>query len=107
MKVALETFDVWAGLSRNPTWLALSARCHALLAPSEGEAEEYFEEALRHHFAGEADYGRARTELLFGQGIRWSRDGCANRRCSPRNSSRSRRSSPAAPPTVRSRPSCT
>jgi len=67
---ALVPFDTWAQSTGNPAWLALDSRCHALVTDDESEAEKHFSEALRHHQAAEADFERARTELLFGQELR-------------------------------------
>jgi DNA-binding CsgD family transcriptional regulator len=67
---ALMPFDVWAQNTGNPAWLALDARCHALVTDDESESEKHFAEALRHHLAAEADFERARTELLYGQELR-------------------------------------
>ncbi len=73
-KAALYGFDLWASTTGDPARRALSARCHALLAPRSSEqAEEHFREALRLHLQGESDFERARTELLFGQELRRSR----------------------------------
>jgi DNA-binding CsgD family transcriptional regulator len=67
----LAAFDRWAVSAGGPVVRALSARCHALLAPRGSElAEELFREALRLHRDGESDFERARTELLFGQELR-------------------------------------
>jgi DNA-binding CsgD family transcriptional regulator len=68
---ALEVFDAWAGYYANPRWLALSARCHALLAGA--EADDYFRESLEQHRLSGADFDRARTELLYGQKLRRQR----------------------------------
>jgi DNA-binding CsgD family transcriptional regulator len=76
---ALGAFDGWATSTGNRDWLALSARCHALLAPGAGEAEERYREALEHHHAGEDDFARAHTELLFGQDLRRRRRPAAAR----------------------------
>ncbi|GAB3136555.1 LuxR family transcriptional regulator [Micromonospora sonneratiae] len=71
---ALVVFDRWASGTGNPGRRAVSARCHALLAPrGSGVAEDYFRDALRLHTAGGAEFERARTELLFGQELRRSR----------------------------------
>ncbi|GAB2922769.1 LuxR family transcriptional regulator [Micromonospora polyrhachis] len=71
---ALAVFDRWASGTGNPGRRAVSARCHALLAPrGGGVAEDYFREALHLHAAGGADFDWARTELLFGQELRRSR----------------------------------
>jgi DNA-binding CsgD family transcriptional regulator len=66
-------FDLWARSTENPAWLALAARCRALLADDETDAHRHFTEALRHHHAAEADFERARTELLYGQELRRQR----------------------------------
>jgi DNA-binding NarL/FixJ family response regulator len=52
-----------------PSWsLALAARCRALLAEDDGEAE--FEEALRLHLEAKRPFDHARTELLYGEFLR-------------------------------------
>ncbi|WP_328822550.1 helix-turn-helix transcriptional regulator [Micromonospora rubida] len=69
---ALAVFDRWADSTASPSRRALSARCHALLAPrGSAEAEEGFRAALRLHPAG--GFERARTGLLFGRELRRSR----------------------------------
>jgi DNA-binding NarL/FixJ family response regulator len=71
---ALAGFDLWASSTGDPVRRALSARCHALLAPrGSAEAEEHFQQALALHLAGEADFEQARTELLYGQELRRAR----------------------------------
>ena len=42
----------WAANTGNPAWLALLARCRALIAEDEDEAERHFREALQFHPAG-------------------------------------------------------
>jgi len=70
----LAVFDAWAASTANPVRRALSARCHALLAPRGGEsARDWYRTALRLHPAGSATFERARTELLFGRELRRSR----------------------------------
>ncbi|WP_030613198.1 helix-turn-helix domain-containing protein [Streptomyces fulvoviolaceus] len=59
----------WATVVRSPDDLALSARCHALLAPG-AEAVEHYRTALDLHAHGTRDFERARTELLFGGALR-------------------------------------
>jgi DNA-binding CsgD family transcriptional regulator len=66
-------FDLWARSTDNPSWLALAARCRALLADDEADAHRHFTQALRHHHDAEADFERARTELLYGQELRRQR----------------------------------
>ncbi|WP_422735210.1 AAA family ATPase [Micromonospora sp. WMMD729] len=71
---ALAAFDRWASSTASPLRRALSARCHALLAPRGGvEAEREFQTALRLHPLEAGAFERARTELLFGQELRRSR----------------------------------
>ncbi|MEU8074308.1 LuxR C-terminal-related transcriptional regulator [Catellatospora citrea] len=71
---ALAGFDLWAASTGDPVRRALSARCHALLAPrGSAAAEEHFQQALALHLAGEADFEQARTELLYGQELRRAR----------------------------------
>ncbi len=66
----LYILDVWVNRSRTAPWLALTARSHALVADDDADVTGYFEEALRQHLAAGGDYGRARTELLYGQYLR-------------------------------------
>jgi DNA-binding CsgD family transcriptional regulator len=67
---SLATFDSWAGSTGNAHWRALSARCHALLAPAPADAYERFQQALRWHDLSPMEFDRARTQLLFGQWLR-------------------------------------
>jgi DNA-binding CsgD family transcriptional regulator len=67
---ALRVYDSWAGSTGSPHWLALSARCHALLVENADEAEAYFREALGQHVLGTTEFDLARTGLLFGQHLR-------------------------------------
>ncbi|MFI7606541.1 AAA family ATPase [Micromonospora sp. NPDC049366] len=71
---ALAVFDRWASSTASPTRRALSARCHALLAPrGSAEAEDAFRTALRTHPAEAGPFERARTALLFGRELRRGR----------------------------------
>ncbi|MEV0328100.1 LuxR family transcriptional regulator [Micromonospora echinospora] len=71
---ALAVFDRWAHSTASPSRRALSARCHALLAPRGSQAaEEGFRAALRWHPPGAGAFERARTEFLFGRELRRSR----------------------------------
>ncbi|WP_307817086.1 helix-turn-helix transcriptional regulator [Micromonospora fiedleri] len=73
-RAALAVFDRWAGSTASPLRRALSARCHALLAPrGSAEAEEHFDRALCLHPADAATFERARTELLYGRELRRNR----------------------------------
>lgn len=75
----LWAYDLWAASTANPTWLALSARCHALLADTEDEADAHYREAIRLHLAGDSPFARARTELLYGEELRRRRHPAAAR----------------------------
>lgn len=71
---ALAVFDRWADSTASPSRRALSARCHALLAPRGSvAAEEGFRTALRLHPPGAGAFERARTAFLFGRELRRSR----------------------------------
>lgn len=67
---ALKVYDSWADSTRNAHWLALSARCHALLADDPNEAEARFQRAMELHALSANTFDRARTGLLFGQQLR-------------------------------------
>lgn len=70
----LAVFDGWADDTGDPARRALSARCHALLAPrGSDEAEQGFRTALLLHPANGSEFERARTELLFGKELRRGR----------------------------------
>ncbi|GIG42972.1 hypothetical protein Dsi01nite_010130 [Dactylosporangium siamense] len=75
----LRAYDLWASSTASPTWLALSARCHALLADTEDEADERYRSAIRLHLAGDSPFARARTELLYGEELRRRRHPAAAR----------------------------
>jgi DNA-binding CsgD family transcriptional regulator len=78
-RAILGAYDLWATSTANPTWLALSARCHALLADTDEEADTRFREAIRLHLAGDSPFARARTELLYGEELRRRRHPAAAR----------------------------
>lgn len=65
-KQLIEAFDRWAPHTGNPDWLALSARCHALVT----DDDDHFAQALEAHDQGSSEFERARTELLFGEKLR-------------------------------------
>jgi DNA-binding CsgD family transcriptional regulator len=67
---SLATFDAWASSTGSAHWLALSARCHALLARDEADAHDHFREALSLHDLIPVEFDRARTQLQFGQWLR-------------------------------------
>lgn len=68
---ALRRFEKWAGVTGSTARLALSHRCHALLAS--GTADEHFEEAIRLHRAAGTALELAKTELLYGNRLRRGR----------------------------------
>ncbi len=68
---ALHLFDKWAETTDNPARLALSRRCHALLA--DGDAEKHFTAALSLHRLGGSPFELARTQLLYGSWLRRAR----------------------------------
>ncbi|WP_433327814.1 helix-turn-helix transcriptional regulator [Spirillospora sp. CA-294931] len=63
----LPGFDRWARQTGRDPVLALSRRCHALLAPDD-RAEQSFAEALGLHRPG--SYDEARTRLVYGEWLR-------------------------------------
>ncbi|HEX8006572.1 MAG TPA: LuxR C-terminal-related transcriptional regulator, partial [Trebonia sp.] len=74
VRQAVRLFHHWASSTGDPTRCALSARCHALLAPRGGdEAERHFTTALRLHAASESEFERARTQFLYGHRLRRER----------------------------------
>lgn len=76
---ALQTFDRWVGESGCAPRLALSHRCHALLADGFAEADEHFKEAIRWHRRSETALELAKTELAYGAKLRRSRKPMAAR----------------------------
>jgi DNA-binding CsgD family transcriptional regulator len=78
-RAVLAAYDVWASSTANPTWLALSERGHALLAEDDDESDARFAAALKLHLAGDSAFGRARTELLYGEELRRRRRPAAAR----------------------------
>jgi DNA-binding CsgD family transcriptional regulator len=67
---ALTVFDRWIGASDCAPRLALSHRCHALLADRAAEADEHFREAIRLHRRGETALELAKTELFYATRLR-------------------------------------
>jgi DNA-binding CsgD family transcriptional regulator len=76
---AARAFDQWAGATGLPTWLALRERCRALRAADPRSEDRHFGEALRQHSAGDSDFARAHTELLYGRSLRRRRRPAAAR----------------------------
>jgi DNA-binding CsgD family transcriptional regulator len=76
---ALGTYDRWVSRSDCAPRLALSHRCHALIAEHEGDAEEHFQEAIRLHRSGETALELAKTELFYASQLRRGRKPTAAR----------------------------
>ncbi|HEY3751943.1 MAG TPA: helix-turn-helix transcriptional regulator, partial [Pseudonocardiaceae bacterium] len=76
---ALETFDRWVGDSNCAPRLALSHRCHAMLAEQTGDADEHFREAIRLHRSSETALELAKTELFYASKLRRGRKPTAAR----------------------------
>lgn len=62
-----------AGPDAAPATRAALARCRGLLAPTETDAEEHFEQALQADLALGSEYAAARTRLLYGERLRRDR----------------------------------
>jgi DNA-binding CsgD family transcriptional regulator len=78
VKESLDQLSAWAASSRHPRARAVEARCRALVAEDDAEADKLYNEALALH--GEADrtgqsrpFDRARTQLLYGEWLRRQR----------------------------------
>ncbi|MFC4911777.1 helix-turn-helix transcriptional regulator [Actinomadura gamaensis] len=71
-RAAVAVFERWAGSTGSPDRLALAARCRALLAAPAAKPELY-RYALDLHQRGQADFERARTQLLYGGALRRQR----------------------------------
>ncbi|PRW64186.1 helix-turn-helix transcriptional regulator [Actinopolyspora mortivallis] len=69
----LRAFDRWVGPTGSPARLALSHRCHALLAEHPSEAEERFRAAIELHRDSGSTLELARTELLYASRLRRAR----------------------------------
>jgi DNA-binding CsgD family transcriptional regulator len=67
---AMAPFEPWALSTGLPLWLAMVARCRALMAEDDDVADHEFEQALRYQAQEVSEFERARTELLFGQALR-------------------------------------
>jgi DNA-binding CsgD family transcriptional regulator len=76
---ALETFDRWVGDSNCAPRLALSHRCHAMLAERPVDADEHFREAIRLHRSSETALELAKTELFYAAKLRRGRKPTAAR----------------------------
>lgn len=60
----------WAAFGADPHAPAQLARCRALLAADDGEADDLYLRALDLHDDSGGDFERARTELLYGRWLR-------------------------------------
>jgi DNA-binding CsgD family transcriptional regulator len=69
----LRRFDAWVTSTGSTARLALSHRCHALLAGRGSAADEHFREAIRLHRASGTALELAKTELLYGLRLRRER----------------------------------
>jgi DNA-binding CsgD family transcriptional regulator len=76
---ALAAFDRWVGDSGCAPRLALSHRCHALLAERPVDADEHFREAIRLHRSSETALELAKTELFYAAKLRRGRKPTAAR----------------------------
>jgi len=76
---AFKAFESWTRAAGGPRWLALAARCRALLAVRPEEVDGHFREALDQHALSGSELDRARTELLYGQALRRARRPAAAR----------------------------
>ncbi|MFD1152701.1 helix-turn-helix transcriptional regulator, partial [Saccharothrix hoggarensis] len=69
---ALRRYEKWADATGSAARLALSHRCHGLLADGTG-ADEHFREAIRLHRASGTAMELAKTELFYGHRLRRDR----------------------------------
>lgn len=76
---ALQTYDRWVGESNCAPRLALSHRCHGMLAERSCDAEEHFQEAIRLHRSSETALELAKTELFYAARLRRGRKPTAAR----------------------------
>lgn len=67
---ALTVFEEWADGMGSVPMQALAARCHALLAADDEEADERFRTAVELHDSSGMAFERARTQLLHGRALR-------------------------------------
>jgi DNA-binding NarL/FixJ family response regulator len=70
---ALHVFDDWANTTASTARLALSARCHAMLATSPADAEERYRTAIDLHRASGTTLELAKTELFYAHHLRRER----------------------------------
>ncbi|WP_216204637.1 helix-turn-helix transcriptional regulator [Amycolatopsis aidingensis] len=70
---ALRVFDDWALATHAPQWLALSERCHGLLATEAQESVRHFRAALSLHRAAGTPLELAKTQLAYARRLRRDR----------------------------------
>ncbi|GAA2797184.1 LuxR family transcriptional regulator [Saccharopolyspora taberi] len=70
---ALRIFDAWARTTGSVARIALSHRCHALLALRGADAEEHFRAAIRLHEQASTPIELAKTGLLYAHWLRRER----------------------------------
>ncbi|ASU77483.1 LuxR family transcriptional regulator [Actinopolyspora erythraea] len=75
----LGAFDHWVSSTRSTTRMALSHRCHALLAERAADADERFRAAIESHRESGSGLELARTELLYAARLRRARKPTAAR----------------------------
>lgn len=67
---ALAIFDAWVHAGGSDAWLALSHRCHGLLATDLADAEQRFTTAITVHRKAGAAMELARTQMAFANRLR-------------------------------------
>ncbi len=72
-RAALARFEAWAPVSDTPLVTGLLARCRAVLAEDDDDAEALFQEAVDRHSDGAPIYERARSQLAYGERLRRAR----------------------------------
>lgn len=66
----LGSFDHWVRSGGSAAWLALSSRCHAMLATDLDEAEHHFRAAIAQHHRAGAAMELARTQMAYANRLR-------------------------------------
>ncbi|GAB3459696.1 helix-turn-helix transcriptional regulator [Actinophytocola sediminis] len=66
----LASFDDWVRAGGSAAWLALSSRCHAMLATDLDEAEHHYRAAIARHQRAGAAMELARTQLGYANRLR-------------------------------------
>lgn len=76
---ALAMYDTWVTATHDEARLALSHRCHALLATLPADVEDHFAHAIALHESSGQELDLARTEFLYASYLRRSRQPSAAR----------------------------